>query len=180
MEAVFERLASVALRVFDAAATSVALFDDDREHLRYVAAAGSTSDDVVGLLLPSGRGIAGWVAQTGEPIEVRDPSGDPRFARDVAERLGYVPAAIATAPVRHGGEVLGVVQVLDARSGDLDLLAELADLAGVVVAATSGTPSTAMPGDVAAAVHRLGEAAPVDRATGVRLLHVFLDHVGAP
>ena len=41
--------------------------------------------------MAAGRGIAGFVAATGQSLTVRDVISDPRFARDVGERTGYVP-----------------------------------------------------------------------------------------
>src|SRR5262249_24176192 len=38
---------------------------------------------------------------------------DPRFARDVAERTGYVPKGLMAVPLLHDERALGVLQVLD-------------------------------------------------------------------
>jgi GAF domain-containing protein len=68
---------------------------------------------VVGIRLPVGRGIAGWVAQSGQPIAVSDLSRDTRFARDVAESTSYVPTAILAVPIETDDELIGVLSVLD-------------------------------------------------------------------
>ncbi len=118
MSAVDDLRASVsAVRsLFDAAACSCALADEDGATLEFVAADGIGAADIVGVSIPVGRGIAGWAAMSGEPIAVRDVQTDARFARDVAEATNYVPNAILAAPlVSRDGEVLGVVEVLDAR-----------------------------------------------------------------
>jgi signal transduction protein with GAF and PtsI domain len=100
--------------LFGAAACSVALVDDEGEHLRYVAADGAGADEIVGVSLPAGRGIAGWAAMSGQPIAVRDVASDARFARDIAESTKYVPEVILAAPLlSSAGEVVGVVSVLD-------------------------------------------------------------------
>jgi hypothetical protein len=67
--------------------------------LIYTVAAGEGADDVTGLRISSGQGIAGWVVRSGQPIADSDLINDPRLARDTAERAGYVPQAILAAPV---------------------------------------------------------------------------------
>lgn len=107
--------------LFAAAACSLALVDQDGEHLEFVAAAGAGAEVVVGMRIPAGRGIAGWVLASGQPIELSDVARDPRFARDVAERTGYVPRSIMAMPVEGSQQTLGVLEVLDrGGAGGLD------------------------------------------------------------
>jgi GAF domain-containing protein len=55
------------------------------------------------------------VASSGASIAVDDVGQDPRFARDVAERTGYIPKGILAAPLEARDSVLGVISVLDRR-----------------------------------------------------------------
>jgi signal transduction protein with GAF and PtsI domain len=100
---------------YGAAAVSVAVAEDD--HLHYIAADGAGANAIVGQRLPAGRGIAGFVAATGQSLTVRDPRTDPRFAREVGESTGYVPETIQCVPVDDGGDVLAVLSILDRGSG---------------------------------------------------------------
>ena len=100
--------------LFEAAACSISLVDDEGAELVFVAADGAGAAQIVGQSVPVGRGIAGWAAMSGQPIAVSDVQADPRFARDVAESTSYVPRAILAAPLMGGaGDVLGVLSVLD-------------------------------------------------------------------
>jgi GAF domain-containing protein len=99
--------------VFSAAACSLALVDQDGERLEFVAAAGAGAEQLVGMRIPAGQGIVGWVLASGQPIELSDVARDPRFARDVAERTGYVPGSILAMPVEGSQQTLGVLEVLD-------------------------------------------------------------------
>jgi GAF domain-containing protein len=89
--------------------------------------------------LPADEGVAGWVLQSEQPIEVRDLASDPRFSREAAERTGYVPDAILAVPVRTPRRLLGVLSVLDrdvSRPGavhDLQLLSMVADVAALAL-----------------------------------------------
>lgn len=132
----------VAVReLFDAAACSCALATDDGSALTFIAADGEGAAEVIGVEIPVGRGLVGWAAMSGQPVAVRDVRSDARFARDVAESTGYVPTTILAAPfVDAGGEVIGVLEVLDPGidiSGDWPL-AVLGTLASQLAAVLAG------------------------------------------
>ena len=120
---------------FDAAAVSVALLDEEAGDLRYLAATGHGADAVVGMRLPLGAGIAGYVAATGQSLTVGDVRADPRFAGEVAERTGYVPRSMTVVPVADRSErVLGVLSILDPADGrDLAMAAPFADAVAAVL-----------------------------------------------
>lgn len=100
--------------MFGAAACSCALASDDGAELRFVAANGAGAENIVGVTMPVRRGIAGWVALTGQPIAIADVARDDRFARDIAEATEYVPTAVLAAPLLdEHGETMGVIEVLD-------------------------------------------------------------------
>ena len=63
--------------------------------------------------IPSSTGIAGWVLSARTPLVIDDLQNDPRHARDVAEKTGYVPKGLMAVPLLHDEHVLGVLQVLD-------------------------------------------------------------------
>jgi GAF domain-containing protein len=106
-------MAESARKAFGAQACSIAVLDADEDNLVFTAASGAGSESVIGLTVPVGVGIAGWVVSSGQSIEVNEVTRDPRFARDVAERTGYVPHAILAAPLETERRVLGVVEILD-------------------------------------------------------------------
>jgi GAF domain-containing protein len=133
-------LTETARRLFGAAACSLALLSEDESELVYTVAAGEGADDVTGMRIPASQGIAGWVVQSGQPIAVSDVTSDPRFARDTAERTGYVPRAILAVPVETPQRMLGVISLLDRdarRPGaeqDMALLSLFADQAALALA----------------------------------------------
>jgi signal transduction protein with GAF and PtsI domain len=135
--------------LFGAAACSVALVDQVGDHLVYTAASGEGSDAIVGVVLPVGRGIAGWSAMSGQPIAIADVRDDPRFARDVAEATSYVPSSLMAAPLfRPDGEVLGVLSVLDPSvdhpgGWPLAVLGTLAAQMAALVRASTGSEESA-------------------------------------
>ena len=133
-------LTETARQLFGAAACSLALLSEDESELIYTVAAGEGADDVTGMRISSSQGIAGWVVQSGQPIAVSDLASDSRFARDTAERTGYVPQAILAVPVETPQRTLGVISLLDRDSRrpgaeqDMALLSLFADQAALALA----------------------------------------------
>ena len=65
-----------------------------------------------------GAGIAGYVAQSGETVNIPDAYQDPRFNIEVDRRTGYHTKTILCMPMRNReGKILGVFQVLNKRDG---------------------------------------------------------------
>ncbi len=65
-----------------------------------------------------GEGIAGEVARTGRPANVRDAYDDPRFSRAWDERTGFRTRSVLCVPLRSQlGRTIGVIQVLNKRPG---------------------------------------------------------------
>lgn len=133
-----QSIVGVARAIFLARAASVAVLDEAAGQFVFEAMVGE-GEELVGARFQAGQGIAGAVAQSGEPVIVDDLSSDPRFARDVAARTGYVPEAMMVAPLLRGERTLGVLSVLDrggtGRSGleELGLLVAFADQVAIAL-----------------------------------------------
>ena len=74
-------------------------------------------------MLPIERGLAGYVAVTGQLLAIDRPADDPRFAHDVAQRTGLIPTSMLLVPVSdERGDVVGVLSVLDRAVSSADAL----------------------------------------------------------
>lgn len=125
-----------------AAAVSIARVEDDALH--YVAADGAGADVIVGTRLAAGRGIAGFVAATGQSLTVRDPAADPRHARDVSAATGYVPSVIQCVPVDGpDGDVAAVLSILDGAAAAVPLETVVALVAELVARPGEGSDAIA-------------------------------------
>lgn len=139
-EELLQSLTETARQLFGAAACSLALLSDDDSELLYTIAAGEGAQNVTGMRISSGHGIAGWVVQSGQPIAISDLANDPRFSREFAEQTGYVPQTILAVPVETPQRMLGVISLLDRdtrRPGaeqDMASLALFADQAAIALA----------------------------------------------
>ncbi len=136
-----QSIVDATVRLFDAEAASIALFEQDPDRLEFRVAAGEQGAGAVGLTVPPTQGIAGFVYSTGQALSLSDVANDPRFNRDAAEQTGYVPRSIAAAPLLDEQGTVGVLQVLDKRGSptfslrDMELLGVFAAQATVAIGA---------------------------------------------
>jgi len=111
--ALLRGVADAARAALDARASSIALVDPRTGDLVFEAVAGGGGPELLGASFRADEGIAGHVVQSGVALLVDDLARDPRFALDIAVEIGYEPDALAAAPIRRGGAVVGVLSVLD-------------------------------------------------------------------
>lgn len=128
--ALLQSVVDAAATLFEAEASSIALFEPDPERLEFRVAAGAQGAGVVGLSVPPTQGVVGYVFSTGQPIAQTDVASDPRFDQGTAQRTGYVPRSIAAAPLVDAGATVGVLQVLDKHASDSFSLKDM-DMLGV-------------------------------------------------
>lgn len=117
-QSLLESIVRTAAGVFEAAAVSIALVDRATKEVVYYAAWGAGADEIVGVRLDPGSGIAGAVVSSGNSIAIPDCRADERFAARVAAGTGYVPHTMMVVPLLHGADVIGVLSILDRRSGE--------------------------------------------------------------
>ncbi|HPG39370.1 MAG TPA: HD domain-containing phosphohydrolase [bacterium] len=83
---------------------------------------------------PSHLGIAGYVASSGEILNIKDAYADYRFNPDIDRKTGYKTFNMLNAPLRNQkGEIIGVFQTLNKKGGaftvdDEELLSAIAVL----------------------------------------------------
>jgi GAF domain-containing protein len=137
--ALVQSIADVARALFRAEAATIFLLDEATSELVFVAISGIGERTLIGSRLPANSGIAGWTLTTRQPLSVDDLGGDPRFSRESAESIGYVPNALVAVPVLHGDTGVGVLEVLDpglgrpVGQGDLALLGLFAEQAAIAL-----------------------------------------------
>jgi len=91
-------------------------FVDARSHEIWSKVAGDLEGRTI--RLPIGKGIAGSVAATGEPVLLRDAYADDRFDRSLDQASGYRTHSMLCVPIKNREEkIVGVLQLLNKRSG---------------------------------------------------------------
>ena len=74
--------------------------------------------DLVEIRLQIGKGIAGYVAASGETLNIGDAYADPRFNPEVDKASGYKTRNILSMPMRdRNRKIIGVFQLLNKENG---------------------------------------------------------------
>jgi adenylate cyclase len=73
---------------------------------------------MIEIRIPANRGIAGYVASTGQSLNITDAYKDPRFDPSTDKRTGYVTRNILCLPVfNSSNELIGVTQLINKNQG---------------------------------------------------------------
>jgi PAS domain S-box-containing protein len=94
-------------------ACSIWLIDFEKNELVCQAATDPRSDIMLGWRLEMGEGLAGWVAQTGESLNVPNAKVDERHFADVDRQTGLSSRSILSVALWTRERVIGVLQVID-------------------------------------------------------------------
>ena len=191
--ALLRSIVDVARAIFNSKASSIFLLDETTDELVFEAVSGEGEEHLVGMRIPSGTGIAGWVVSTRQPLVIDDLQNDPRWSREAGEKTGYVPNSMMSVPLLHEDRALGVLQVLDRQKSrftlqQMDLLGLFANQAAIALdllqrARRAKRAVDRTDGQVGA-VARIAEAMdalPEERRdAGVRLLTALEEVLAAP
>lgn len=124
-----------AVRIMQSKAGSLLLLDQETGDLYFKVATGDKKEELKRFKIKIGEGIAGKVAQTGEPLLISDVRKDPRWNKDISESIGFQTHSIICAPMKVGDEIIGVIEIIDKINGtsfvddDLKILTEFGELA---------------------------------------------------
>lgn len=91
---------------------TVFLVDKDARQIWSIVAMGLEKQEI---RMPFGVGVAGTVAQTGQPINVQDAYQLACFDPTTDQKTGYHTKSLLCMPIRHkgSGEIVGVIQLLN-------------------------------------------------------------------
>ena len=116
LDALLELILNKLTDLVEADRSSLYLLDETRQELvsRFVV-----GEQVKSIRMKIGHGLAGSVAKTGQAVRVRRAYDDPRFERDWDVLTGYKTTSMLAAPLKnHLGRTIGVIQVLNKKSGE--------------------------------------------------------------
>lgn len=117
LEQVIEAFTEKIVEVLEAERGSLLLVDSTDGHL-WSKVATSEGSPGFEIRIPANSGIAGFVASSGQTLNIPDAYDDERFDRSVDESTGYRTRAILCIPILNSeGRVFGVAQILNKRSG---------------------------------------------------------------
>jgi hypothetical protein len=110
-----ENLLQISAQAMNSGEASVLVRDGDDGDLRFLTAIGAVADQLMELKIPAGKGIAGFVLSSGQPMAVADAGGEETFYAEVDKKTGYSTQTILATPLRQNGEVIGVLEYINRR-----------------------------------------------------------------
>lgn len=125
-QAAVQQLMILVRDLFCVEAGTLYRYDAELDRLVFELVFGSQQALLSRIAMPAGRGIAGWVMRSAEPLLVADVAGDTRFAAEYDEKTGFETRSMLCVPLRVGGQTWGVLQLLNKLDGEFtdgDLLA---------------------------------------------------------
>jgi len=121
-------------------AWSLLLYDEERNDLYVAITKGKQPEGLQGVRIKLEEGVAGWVAQKGRPLIVRDVLNDKRFLDYVKNNTkGFIPRSVLCVPITSKKKIIGVLEVLNKKDGisftnkDAELLLKLVDQAAIAI-----------------------------------------------
>ncbi len=118
LDRVLELILQEALRITEAERGTIYLVDDSAKEIWARIIAG---DEIREIRQPMGKGISGYVAETGETVNIPDAYKDERFNAEFDKKSGFKTINILCVPMRNKtGKIIGVFQLINKRHGTFD------------------------------------------------------------
>lgn len=139
-----ERLEFIAKEVQDllfVKGAFVILIDEDKQEFFFRVAAYEDKEAVKRfkeIRFPAGKGVAGHVYRTGQPLIVPDTSKSPYFFKHVDEQSGYETQNMLDVPIQIQDRMIGVLCTVNKKEGefdqtDVELLSTIGNLVGLPI-----------------------------------------------
>lgn len=133
------RAMEAATQLMKAEVGSLLLIDEEKNQLCFEVALGDKEETIKKITLNLGEGIAGWVAQNGDPLIINAPEKDLRFFRGVDERTEFRTKNIICVPVKVKERTIGVLEAINKKEEegfneeDLSLFTSLSDQVAIAL-----------------------------------------------
>jgi GAF domain-containing protein len=137
LDQVLIRILYEATHMLDVETGSVLLIDKETSELVFRMSVQEGRPVQISQRLKVGQGVAGWVAQHGEPLRVADVRQDPRWYGEVEKE--FVTRSVLCVPLKINDHIIGVLQALNKKGPtgftdrDLTLLSAFATSATIAI-----------------------------------------------
>lgn len=114
LEATLQIVMEQARILMQADRSTLFLYRKELNELWTKVAAAADGTNLIEIRIPANRGIAGYVASTGEALNISDAYKDPRFDPTTDKKTGYITRNILCLPVfNSANELIGVTQLIN-------------------------------------------------------------------
>ena len=113
LKQVIDDILRLAAESVGSADASVLMRDGADGGLRFLVAVSELEDELLKLRLPPGKGIAGLVFSSGQPMAVNDVTSEGSFWSEADEKTGFKTITLLATPLRTGNETIGVLEFVN-------------------------------------------------------------------
>lgn len=92
---------------------SVLVRDGNEGGLKFLTAISDVKEELLKLHIPPGKGIAGLVFSSGQPMAVSDVSSEGSFWSEADKKTGFKTITLLATPLRTGSEAVGVLEFVN-------------------------------------------------------------------
>ena len=117
LDTLLEYIMKKSQHVMKAEAASLMLVIEETNELEFKVALGPKATKVKPFRLPIGKGISGWVAQSGEAVLIPDAYSDPRFDPSFDKRSGFKTRTMLCVPMIYKSKIVGVMTLINKKDG---------------------------------------------------------------
>ncbi|MBN2134706.1 MAG: sensor domain-containing diguanylate cyclase [Acidobacteria bacterium] len=117
IEQVLSRIIDACRELVSAEGWSILLKDKKRDELVFTRIHGKKKAELANMKIKVGQGIAGKVAESGEPKIVNDVTTDADFYPGIDQSIGFETRSILCIPLISRGKVLGVIEIINKPKG---------------------------------------------------------------
>ncbi len=135
-----EKIADAAKSITNSDAVSILMLD--KENLVFRIAKGENTEGLVGTMVGKGKGVAGWVAEHGQPLRIPDVTKDGRFDPAIDVLLGCEAKSVLCVPLKTRSGIIGALELLNGknrypyRGRDEEIITYLAEQAAISIIKT--------------------------------------------
>ncbi|MCD6184621.1 MAG: sigma 54-interacting transcriptional regulator, partial [Deltaproteobacteria bacterium] len=139
LDQLLELIIETTTKIMQVKAASLMLINQKSGQLFFKVATGEKKDALKGFKIKQGEGIAGYVAETGEPLLIRDVSNDSRWNKKISKSIGFQTKSIACVPMKIGDKTIGVIEIINKiderpfQKDDIKRLAIFSSLAAMAI-----------------------------------------------
>ncbi|MFC2140033.1 GAF domain-containing protein, partial [Bacteroidota bacterium] len=136
---ILKHIMNETIKLLKAEAASIFLYDKEKNELHMKVSTNLNKRQINRIKVPFGKGIVGYVAETGKLVNITDMKNDPRFYDKVDKITRIKSRSSLTVPLHVENQLVGAAQVLNKKGRksfdkeDEILLTEFARLACITL-----------------------------------------------
>jgi len=133
LDKLLDVILNLSAQTMEAQASSLLVIDKRGEKLKLHISPSEKGGRKKKLELKMGEGIAGWVAEHGQPVISNQVKEDPRYSPELEKQIGFSIDSLICVPLLRRGKLIGVVTASNKMNGkkfdqeDLVIFSSLAD-----------------------------------------------------